>query len=88
MTVGSQMKYEVFLKVEEAVINFSFPHDETRKLGPQRIMVKSSEVSSLPLLALSSIRIKACRQLLYLDTRMCLAQYSAPTLYNLSMAFE
>ena len=36
-------------------MNFSFLHYETRKLGPQRIMVKSSEVSWPPLLAVSSI---------------------------------
>ena len=36
-------------------MNFSFLHQDTGNLGPQRIMVKASEVSWSPLLALMSI---------------------------------
>ena len=36
-------------------MNFSFLRHETTKLGPQRIIVKSSEVSQSPLLAVLSI---------------------------------
>ena len=36
-------------------MKFRFPHDETTKLGPQRITVKSSDASLPPLLAVLSI---------------------------------
>ena len=41
---------------ESCHVNFSFLDYETTKLEPQRIAVKSSEVSYLPLLAELSIR--------------------------------
>ena len=39
-------------------MNFSFLQDETTKLGPQRIMVKSSDASQQPLSASLSICLR------------------------------
>ena len=43
------------------MVNFSFVHQETRKFGPQRIMVKSSKVSYLSLSAVYCLKVKILR---------------------------
>ena len=42
--MGMKLKNEWSLKLEKGLKNFGSKHEETAKLGPQRIMVKCSKV--------------------------------------------
>ena len=52
------METENFFSITEAILCFSSKHQDTAKLGLQRITVKSSKVDQPPLLAESSIAPK------------------------------